>query len=393
MKKRVLVINAGWEQLPLLETLKEMEGIELWGISSDRPAIEISTFKKFLQCDIRDLDTILEFATDCKPDAVISDECDYSLFAQAMIAEVYGLPGPSIKSAQLSNNKYMQREVALAGQLLIPEYQLCLCSSEVKDFACDIGYPIIVKPIDNRGSIGVCRVDSDEQVSSAFYNAMINSHSRMVLAERFIHGQQVTVDGYCFRGQGAKSISIGAKYMAERNIQVALGISYPAVLENRIYDDILSINEHVNTMLGYDFGNIHSEYMITHEGKVYLIESSNRGGGVLTSPIIVPAVSGIDTLSQYIHDCLGNDVEHKLDRYENSVTLRFLSLAPGQIKQIHGWRAVESNENVIRSMLFVSSGDIIDAVSSDANRHGFIIVKGDNDLANEILERVHVTYE
>ena len=154
-------------------------------------------------------------------------------------------------------------------------------------FIKDVGYPIILKPSDNRGSIGVVKVSSPDEVETAFITAVSSSRSQMVLAEEFIDGIQFTVDGYIQSNKRAKSLAIGEKTMLSDQVQVAMGISYPSSLNKDEYDKLLCLNEIVNEKLGYDFGMTHTEYML-RDGNFYLIESSNRGGGCFTSEIIVP---------------------------------------------------------------------------------------------------------
>lgn len=142
-------------------------------------------------------------------------------------------------------------------------------------------------------------------LDSYYFDALVNSHSRLVLAERFIHGVHITVDGYAFPDAGCKSLALATKKMLGGERQVAVDILYPGELDKDIYFKAMQHNETVNTALGFRFGMLHSEYMITETGEIYLIEVANRGGGVYTSEIIVPAVSGIDLVEQYCSDCCG----------------------------------------------------------------------------------------
>lgn len=391
MSKRILIINLGWEQVPLIERIIERKDCSLYGVHFDDEPYCQNSFEEILTSDIRDLEKLFSFANRISPDAVISDQCDYSLFAQAVIADSQGLPGPTLRGAQISNNKYLQRETAKAGGVLIPQYSLCFTHNDVSDFADKVGYPIIVKPTDNRGSFGVVKVTSEEMLVQAFFTALVNSHSRCVLAEEFIDGQQITVDGYVFPGLGCKSVALGTKLMAEEGTQVALGISYPGQLAGDLFDRAMALNESVNERLGFKSGMTHTEYMI-RDGEIYLIESANRGGGVYTSELIAPESSGIDLLSQYINDCLGESIDLYQPPTHQPVVLRFFSFRPGKVVAVHNWDRVVSDPQVMAGNIMISPGDQINPVSNDANRHGYLIVRGEPGYAEKLMAEVEVEY-
>ena len=390
--KKILVINLGWEQEPLIKKLSERSDCILFGIHNDKSYKNSKIFHKIKICDFRDLEGILTFAQEVNPDAVISDQCDYSLMAQALVAEKFNLPSPSLESAQLSNNKYLQRIKAKDNGVLVPKFKLCISLKDVKDFGQETGYPIIIKPIDNRGSFGVNKLNSESELKDAFFIAIKNSYSRMLLAEEFICGEQITVDGYAFKNEGIKSLALATKELVNQNTQVSTKIVYPGALNKNLFLKALIVNTNVNKALEYNFGMLHSEYII-RKTEVFLIESSNRGGGVFTSEIIVPESSSVDIVEQYISDCLGdyknlfNQPKHK------PVVLGFFNFKEGVVKNIIGWKRFIKDKRIIKTELFFKKGDILSNITTDANRHGFLIIRGTVDEANELMLKVKIEYE
>jgi len=391
MKKRLLVINLGWEQRPLIDRLVARKEFDLFGIHHSHDSSIPLVFQDIYVTDLRDLASILDYALKIKPNYVISDECDYSLLAQAAIAEKLGLPGPSLHGAQLSNNKFLQREFSKNKGILIPNYALCLSAKSAEIFAEENGYPIILKPTDNRGSIGVIKVNSPSELKESFFIAMSNSHSRCVLAEEFIEGEQITVDGYVFPRNGCRSVALGSKLMSKNDTQVALGIGYPGNIDKSLYDAAIQHNADVNEKLEYTFGMTHTEYMIKGD-QLYLIESANRGGGVFTSALVAPAVSKIDLLAQYISDCMGEDSNMYQDPEQNSIVLQFFSFSPGLIKSIHGFEDLNNDSSVIKAELMVKPGEEIYEITSDANRHGYVIARGSPSEINSLISKVEIEY-
>jgi len=393
---KILVINLGWEQQPLITALKSA-GHSLHGIHCTAPE-HPENFESVRILDLRDLGGIRAHARALRPEAVVSDQCDYSMFAHAVVSEDLGLPGPRVAQAQLACNKWLQRDRSREAGLDIPAYACVTCLAEARSKAETIGYPVILKPVDNRGSFGVNKVDDPGTLAEAYYDALANSHSRYVLVEEFIHGVHITVDGYAFRGLGCKSLTLATKGMLGGGRQVAMDILYPGELAPAVFEKALRVNEEVNTALGYAFGMTHSEYMVTEEGRVVLIESANRGGGCFTSEIIVPATSGVNVLAQLVDDVTGTQSP---DRYEEpahaGVLLKFFRFQPGLIRSFSGLDEVRSSDGVLALRLAVAAGQRIDPITTDANRHGFLILKHDirniRQRANELIQLLEVHYE
>lgn len=398
MAKRVLVINIGWEQEPLIKLLIN-KGHELYGITSDINNDNITNqyFKKIFQSDYRDLDNIFNIAKTINPDAVVSDQCDYSHFAQSYLAERLGLKGPNLANAQISSNKFVQRQTANKHGVLIPKFTLVYNYIEAVNACKEIGYPVIIKPIDNRGSFGVSKVNNIQELQNYYYTAIANSNSRFVLIEEFIDGYEITVDGYCFEGE-PKSLTVAKKSKEGCGSQVSMDIKYPAEIPDDIYTNALKNNEFVNKVLGYTFGMTHSEYMVTNNGLIYLIESANRGGGVFTSEIIVPNVSGVNILERYIDDIFGDNSNITTPDIleKNEVILKFFSFRPGKIKNIIGMDQVIQERGVLQCRLNVKIGDEIQPISNDGNRHGFIIFKSQTEIrkkVDNIIQKISINYE
>jgi biotin carboxylase len=394
-KKKVLIINLGWEQEPLIQKFNNSEW-EVFGVNGSEVYNHKEIFKEVLITDVRDLQAILNFSDKIMPDAVISDQCDYSHFAQAMVAKKHHLPGPSLEHAQISLNKFLQRERCRKGGVTIPDYKLVTDPSDIDDFIAKVGYPVITKPVDNRGSFGVVKIEKKEDILPAFFEALVNSHSRLVLVEKFIEGVQITVDGYCFDGKG-KTMALATKGMVDEHRQVAVDIKYPGDLEPSIYEKAVRNNEFTIEQLGYKFGMTHAEYMVTPKGEIYLIEAANRGGGVFTSEIIVPNVSGIDILTRYVQDCTGlaSDIKYK-EPEKNPVILKFFSFGPGFISEIKGRELVTGDKNVLHFRMSVKEGDLIRPITNDGNRHGFVIVKNSSNIrkhTDEIIQKIKVVYK
>lgn len=387
MEKRILIINLGWEQEPLIDACFNIPGARLFGVHYNDQAYRKDDFERILQTDLRDLEAILRFADTINPTTVVSDQCDYSHMAQAMVAERFNLPGPVIETAMISSNKWLQREKAAKAGLKIPKFRMASSFSEVAAFAREQGYPLILKPVDNRGSFGVSKVKSEADLKDAYFHAFVNSNSRLVIVEQFIQGFEITVDGYVFDGV-PRSLSLARKSHVNSETRVAVDIKYPGEMPEEVYQAAMLNNERVTQALGYRFGMIHSEYIVEDQtNQIYLVESANRGGGVYTAEIIAPTVSGIDLVNALVNDVLGMPrTPMPVEIARNEVILKFFTFQPGKIEAIHGLDQLQNDPSLLRFRLAVKPGDTIQPISNDANRHGFIIATDRTDVRKRVDE-------
>ena len=392
--KYVLMISLGWEQQPLAKALVA-RGCEIYGVNSGPPSVDVP-LADLMICDLRDLESILAYARKVQPEAVISDQCDYSMFAQAVVAETLGLPGPTVRQAQVATNKLIQRTAAKEAGLMIPEFESVTSVHEARAVAERIGYPVVFKPVDNRGSFGVNKVSGPSEVEGCFVDALVNSHSRIVIVEKFIHGVHITVDGYAFPKAGCRSLTCATKQLLGSERQVAMDIIYPGEMPEALRAKAMAVNEDVNRRLGFSFGMTHSEYMVTPEEDVYLIESANRGGGCFTSELIVPANSGVDVLEQLVDDALGIDRDRFAPPAEHGVLLKFFRFEPGHIKAINGVDDLLAAPGVLAFRLNVKTGDVIHPITTDGDRHGFLILQDDGPdiraAAEDLMKLIKIDY-
>lgn len=401
--KKIIVMNLGWEQETLLDRL-DAYGLDMYGVHYNDDYYKKPRYKDMLITDLRDLKKICQFAARVRPDAVISDQCDYSGFAQSILAERYALPGPRVKEAQVATNKYLQRTTAKEGGVTVPAFALCLAMDDVRRFVAQAGLPVVIKPVDNRGGFGVTKVEDEKGLEAAFYDALLNSHSRFVLAEKFIDGTHITVDGYMFRGKGPTALALATKKKLKDSKGGILDgeIVYPGDLEDGLYDRVMRNAEVVAGKLGFSFGFFHGEFIVGNDGGVYLTEMANRGGGVFTSEVIVPHVSGIDIVDVYIKDALGMPGRPGTVLVEkNPALMKFFSFYDLQgkvVKNIRGIREAEQVSSTLRLKLLIKKGDRIPQITCGPDRHGVIIVtaasKGDLPVnVQKSLDLVKVEYE
>jgi len=374
--KPALIINLGWEQSRLIEVLGEMD-IPLVGIHGDENWSQTVEFDHVEIIDPRDLEKIIDLAGRIDPRCVIADQCDYSLFAAAMVGEHLCLPGPGVAQAQLGQNKFLSRESARKSGLKIPNYILCRSQDDALLAAREIGFPVVVKPIDNRGSFGVNVVKSEAQLAEAVREAIIHSHSRLFLVEQFIEGTNLIAEGYIFHDSGFQTLAVGSKTVVEGSPHIHKQVLFPAQIQPSTYEKVVDLNKQSAEAMGFRFGMTTAEYIVDSNEDVWLVEMGNRGGGVLISSHITPLVSGVDHTRQLVFDSLSirRDLYEERSKQVKAVCLSYIILEPGELKSISGTEVTDA-PGLVALRYWGPREGIIRSPRNALERQGMIIAEG-----------------
>lgn len=325
---KILIIGAGWEQLPLVEEAKKMG---LYTIVTTWWNQEKISADKIYNIDSRDISELEKVYCIEKPNYVIADECDYSMYAVAYLTDKYGCPGPSLLTQTITNNKFLQRECVRKIGVKQPQYSLCWNLDSAKKMAFTIGYPIMVKPIDNRGSIGVSKVENEDDLTKAWYLAVANAHSRMCIVEKYIEGNIVTAEGF-YDSEGFEFIVASTKKMYDENPNLAKIVYYPAKIEDELIRKIKWSAEQVANEVQINFGFSHMEFIVEkNTEEIYFVEAANRGGGVYTSNKVLTEITGIDYNRALLEMAMGRQITVKChQKYKKKAIIYFMKFSGNQ---------------------------------------------------------------
>ena len=399
--KRILAIGSGWEQYSLIKEIKN-QGYE---VVATHPNMNTTGFKiadYYYVKDSRNISSHLNIAEAHNVDGVITDNCDYSFYTATIVAQNLGLPFNDIHAGILSNDKYEQRIQCEEAGILQPEYYQVKTLESLKR-ACDsLGYPVIVKPIDSRGTFGITIVRSADKIEEAFVDGISKSHSRRLICEKYIEGTLITVDGFCFKN-GHKSLAVASREFEKGPKPVTIEIIYPAELSTDIQKKLRKNHEKVVDALGYKQGHTHGEYIISDNDDIYLVECTNRGGGVYTSSVILPHLTSINLNKILLDQSLGIDnyevEDFGLDFMKKSIMLTFLDFEVNKVIKSINIDEVRSLPYVIRFRSIFGENDMVESVENCASRHSMLVIEGKtntevrnnlNDFKSKLKIEYHV---
>lgn len=94
--------------------------------------------------------------------------CELAVPLVARLAEHLGLPGNSPEAVDTARNKHAARACMERAGLPTPRNSLIKSEADLADAAKHVGFPAVIKPISGAASIGVIRVDDEEQLEASF---------------------------------------------------------------------------------------------------------------------------------------------------------------------------------------------------------------------------------
>lgn len=199
--------------------------------------------------------------------------------AAARIREALGVPGMRADTVRGFRDKQLMKERIAAAGLRVPHSRRVRTAADAWAAAEEIGYPLILKPIDGAGSADTHRVDNAKELAAALAQM---GHITEASCEEFIEAREFTHDTICI--DGVPVYENVAQYLprplvARTNewispvICTVRDLAQPAVQGGR------ALGRGVLQALGMGTGFTHMEWYLKDDGEVVFGEIGARVGG------------------------------------------------------------------------------------------------------------------
>ncbi|WP_374562029.1 ATP-grasp domain-containing protein [Ideonella sp.] len=296
-------------------TFEAMQKARAWGchlvfVTMDRPFYAalvdnpLELAHEVVDCDTYDPVAVLRALGGIAVDAIVSFD-DYHLPVAALCAMALGLPHADVNSLMAARYKDLMRQ-RLAG---LPGAVRSQVMTEAELQSADLqalAYPLVVKPIDESGSVAVrlCRGPADvEQALSQFGQHQVNLRRyrpvRAMLVEEYVDGDEYSCELLWDRQREEWSVvGITRKILAPPPYFVEAGHVFPAELPSDLAEKIEARVLMWLQALGLRCAAAHIELRV-RDGEPCLIEVNPRlAGGFITK--LVLWTTGIDMVEHYL---------------------------------------------------------------------------------------------
>ncbi|WFB11025.1 ATP-grasp domain-containing protein [Streptomyces sp. LX-29] len=337
--------------------------------------------RNVLTADTNDLDALLPQVERLHHvlgfDGVLTS-CDYYLPAVARIAGHLGLPGPAPAAVEAACRKDATRQALSAAGVPGPRYAVCDDWAGTAASAREIGYPLVLKPVDLCAGMYVRRVDDESALSAAYraladfpVNARGQRRSPRVLLEELLDGPEVSVETVSHRG-ATHVVGVTDKSVGGAPAFIETGHMFPAALAA---DDAAAAADTARAALaalGLDDVVAHTEIKLTAGGPRVVEVNPRPAGNRITE--LVRHVTGVDLAAACVEVALGRAPELTVrDTGVHSAAIGFLvPTAAGVLERIDGAAHLDGAPGVLETQL-ARPGTTVTAAGSNNDYLGHVM--------------------
>ncbi|MGW0615721.1 ATP-grasp domain-containing protein [Streptomyces sp. NPDC002788] len=325
-------------------------------------AISGTVFTDFAQPN-QALEDLAAFCRASGIDGVVTSWEFLSPLAIRLTAEL-GLPGHDPQLAEACRNKRVMAEVFSAHGVSAPRTVAASDHTQLAQRIAEGGlqYPVVVKPAENAGSIGVSVVESAAGLPAAAELAQAQTHEfphgialdTTLLAQEYVGGDEYSVETVISNGT-IHHLAVTEKFTTQGTSRAELGHTVPAELTEATRIAVLSAAGQAVRAIGLRNGIAHTEVKADARGTAKVIEIGARPPGDHIMRLVAEAL-GISEARAYLQTALGElpDVSPRKDK---AAAIRFLT-APraGVLRWIHG---LPEDDGVIATCVYKMPGDEI----------------------------------
>ncbi|MEU3895405.1 ATP-grasp domain-containing protein [Streptomyces sp. NPDC045251] len=303
----------------------------------------------------------------------------------AEVAARLGLAGPDPAAVAVCRSKAAMRRAMAQVPGLNPDFVVCASVEAAVGAAAEVGYPVVVKPVDLTGSLFVRRCDTAEQVAEITRQVMeLGEYLGHAVEPAVVVEECVVGAEYSAEVMHGKVLGLTEKICSAPPLFLEMGHVFPAPVGGDLERLLVTKAEQAVKAIGVTWGPAHVELKLTGDGSdARVIEVNGRIAGDRI-PELVRIASGVEITRLHMTALLGGAPDLTLT-CEQTAAVHFLMLEPsGRLDAIDGIAEAEAMEGVHEAHLRpgVQPGLVYEANGSNRDRSAWIIAEGaDRDEA------------
>lgn len=321
---------------------------------------------------------VADLAATTPIDAIVPVD-DTGVLVAALAAQHLGLSHNPPEGVAATRNKVAMRRLLEAAEVPQPSFSLIGANDDPVEIVDHLRYPLVVKPLSLSGSRGVIRVDRPEDLAKTVDRIRTiiatagGNPNEPILAERFVPGDEVSVEGMLSSGQ-LTVLAIFDKPQQgdgpyfEETLFITPSRHHPEVL-----DEVKATTQRAVAALGLLEGPIHAELRIT-QGRVRVIEVAARSIGGLCGRALRFGLMGVSLEELILRHALGGA---NLNRLPEAAGVMMLPIpTAGYFRTVTGIEEALAVPGITEIEVTAAPGTYIDTVPESDKYLGFIYCRG-----------------
>lgn len=243
----------------------------------------------------------------------------------SVVGEALGLPTMPAAAVRACRDKGLSRQLLTRAGLRQPRSVAAGSEADARRVAAELGYPVVVKPRNLGGSLGVVRAEGPDALGQAFATT---SAARLpgvptppdVLVEQYLPGPEISVDGVVTAGS-YRPVLLARKRLGELPYFEEVGHDVDPADELLADREVLDTLAAAHSALGIEYGLTHAELRLTPWGPVVVEVNARLGGDLI--PYLGELAGGLDLPGVLVDLALGREPVLSATRHR-PVGVRFL---------------------------------------------------------------------
>jgi biotin carboxylase len=297
----------------------------------------------------------------------------------AAAAAAAGRPGIPLDSALNTKNKARMRACFDRHGIANPRWAEVASVDEALAAASRIGYPLMVKAVDNSASRGTTRIADAAAIPAAVRAAIDNSTTNSALLESCFTGSEQSVELlFTETGDVHRLNIVDRPFAADPTFAIELGHLNPSALPDDTKRELFELTESAAEATGVSYGAFKADTILTADGP-RILEVTARLSGGFDCQKTTPLATGRNFIRAAMRLACGLP----LDEADLRPTRAQYAAAwtafpdPGHVVRVDGIERALALPGVAEVLLRVEVDDVIPEYRDCATRPSFVIAAGE----------------
>ena len=283
----VLILGAGLMQIPAILSAKEL-GYRVCLVDADDKAIAISKADEFRKIDLKDKEGILQYAKSLQNGSglatVFTAGTDFSA-SVSYVCQKLNLPSHTFDAALNASIKTRMRKCFSDANVPSPKFYNLdkdnFTQDKLKEISSLIGFPLVVKPVDNMGARGCRMVRSLKEFEPAVKIAIEVSRSGNAIVEEYMDGPEYSIDALVYNGTFTVT-GFALRHIKYPPYFIETGHTMPAELDKSVHNQLISVFALGAKALGLEKGAAKADIKFTKNGPMIGEIAGRLSGGYMS---------------------------------------------------------------------------------------------------------------
>jgi phosphoribosylamine-glycine ligase len=363
---------------PHIELIKNLKNRGYYVILVDyyeNPPAKICA-DEHLQESALDKDKVLEIAQRRKASLVLSCCVDKFIPVCSYVSEKLKTPFPISQEAAINvTDKALMKAFMKKNEIPTGEY--IRINNSLGEEIKNLNFPIVVKPVDSEGSIGVSYVDSSERLSEKANEAFSISKNGAIIIEEFCTGEEIQAD-FFIKNNKPELLLVRQKLKKRTpdGVFVTLGSIIPIELNTKLNELIHNLAKKIADELNINNTPLLIQAVVDGD-ELKILEFTARIGGQLSYKIIKKQ-TGIDIIDAFVGGVLNENVNLEISKSEEKLLTYIIHANQGVYGSFSGHEDFIKNKTIKDFVEYKTKGMPVPEDLSARSRIGAISFTGKN---------------